>query len=77
MKVPTRYFGGLDIIFYGDVYQAEPIHDCSIFQALADENNIVPYNFWQENVKCYNLQTIVKQKDQKFISILNRICIGF
>lgn len=76
MQIPTQHFDGLDIIFCGDLYQAEPIHDSPVFQTLAMDTELMPYDFWQENIKCYNLQTTMRQKDEIFITILNKIHIG-
>jgi hypothetical protein len=30
--VHTKYFGNIDMIFYGDLYQAQPIQDSLIFE---------------------------------------------
>ncbi|XP_059067532.1 ATP-dependent DNA helicase PIF1-like [Cryptomeria japonica] len=76
MQTLTKHFGGLDIIFCGDLYQAEPIHDCLVFQAPTIDTDLLPYDFWQQLVKCFNLQTTMRQTDQLFVAALNRIRMG-
>jgi hypothetical protein len=48
--------GGLDVIMTSDFYQASPIQDSRIFKSRTNGLNILGTNFWQENIKCYELK---------------------
>ncbi|XP_059067636.1 uncharacterized protein LOC131858419 [Cryptomeria japonica] len=76
MQTPTTAFGGLDTIFCGDLYQALPIIDSIIFENKPTSTEFLPYNFWIDNVKCYPLTKTMRQKDETFISILNKIRVA-
>jgi hypothetical protein len=70
---PTCYFGGLDIIFCGDLYQAQPIKDSFIFEEPIVNSHKMSYSFWQDEVKCYQLHITMRQKNIDFIRILNKM----
>ena len=70
---PTFYFGGIDIIFCGDLYQAQPIKDSFIFEEPTINNHKTSYSFWQDEVKCYQLHITMRQKNIDFIRILNKM----
>jgi hypothetical protein len=38
--------------------------------------NVLTTNFWHENLKCYELDQIMRQNDVHFINILNRFQTG-
>ncbi|XP_059077054.1 uncharacterized protein LOC131876217 [Cryptomeria japonica] len=76
MQTPTVYFGNLDTIFCGDLYQAQLVLDSVVFENAPTSTELMPYNFWKDNIKCYSLKTTMRQKDAKFISVLNKIRIG-
>ena len=61
------------MIFCGDFYQAQPIQDSLIFEQPLMNMQTITHDFWKYNIKCYELHTIMRQKDEKFISILNRM----
>jgi exonuclease III len=61
------------MIFCGDFYQAQPIQDSLIFEQPIMNMQTITHDFWKYNIKCYELHTTMRQKDEKFISILNRM----
>jgi hypothetical protein len=69
---PTFYFGNVNLIFYGDL-QAQPIRDSMIFEEPLINKQKITYTFWQDEVKCCELQTTMHQKDIDFIGILNKM----
>jgi hypothetical protein len=69
----TKYFGNIDVVFCGDFYQAQPIQDSLIFEKPTMDMQTVTYDFWKDNVMCYELQTTMRQTNEKFIAILNRM----
>jgi hypothetical protein len=73
---PTNPFGNVDVIFYGDLFQAEPVHDSWIFEFPTFRQDKFPYSFWLDNIKYYELTKVVRQENDIFISILNRIRKG-
>ena len=38
-----------------------------------DYKNVIPYDFWKQKMKCYQLKTAMRQKDTHFVIMLNRI----
>ena len=77
MHTPTSPFGNLDIIFCGDLFQAQLIGDSWIFEDPPFFSNTIPYSFWKDNVKCFELKQVMRQDDNVFMSILNRISTCF
>jgi hypothetical protein len=51
-----EFMGGLDVIMTSDFYQASPIQDSWIFKSRTNGLNILGTNFWEENIKCYELK---------------------
>lgn len=48
--VQKKRFGNFDILFCSDLYQTQPIQDSLIFEQPILNKNLVPYDFWKENV---------------------------
>jgi hypothetical protein len=48
--------GGLNVIMTNDFYQVSPNQDSWIFKSRTNWLNILGTNFWQENIKCYELK---------------------
>lgn len=64
--------GGLQMLFFGDFLQLPPIAKFNQETKFCFETNC-----WKElNLQTFNLEEIFRQKDQKFISILNNLRIG-
>jgi ATP-dependent DNA helicase PIF1 len=72
--VQTKYFGNIDMIFCGDLYQAQPIQDSLIFEQPTVNMETITHDFWRDNIKCFELHTTMRQTDETFIAILNRMC---
>ena len=70
---PTCYFGNVDLILSEDLYQAQPIKDSFIFEKPIVSNQIIPYSFWEHEIKCYELRTRMRQKYIDCITILNKM----
>lgn len=70
-------FGGLQMIFVGDLYQLPPVvtgEEREIFQTLYD----TPYFFSAEalqsaNLEIIELEKVYRQKDSRFVEILNHV----
>lgn len=64
--------GGLQILFFGDFLQLPPISKFN-----QQTNFCFDSTCWKElNLKTFNLKEIFRQKDQKFINILNNLRNG-
>ena len=73
MHNATKPFCGLDVIFYGDFFQAQWVHDSWIFENPKLHQQTFPYSFWTNNVRFYQLETVVRQNKKEFIDILYRM----
>jgi hypothetical protein len=71
--VHTKYFGDIDMIFCGDLYQAQPIQDSLIFEQPTVNMQTMTHDFWKDNIKCFELHTTMRQTNETFIAILNRM----
>jgi hypothetical protein len=71
--VHTKYFGNIDMIFSGDIYQTHPIQYYLIFEQPTVNMKIVTHDFWKDNIKFFELHTTMCQTDETFIAILNRM----
>jgi hypothetical protein len=69
-----KYFGNIDMVFSGDRYQAQSIHNFLIFEHPTMNMKIIVYDFWRDSLKCYELHTTIQQTNQKIIAILNMMC---
>jgi energy-coupling factor transporter ATP-binding protein EcfA2 len=76
---PQLPFGGKQLIFFGDVFQLEPVtNNSEIEQLLFSGFYESPYFFSAEVFKkvhlhCIDLKKIYRQSDEGFINILNNI----
>ena len=70
-------FGSVTVIAVGDLYQLPPLKDKKIYDAPGsnyDPNPICLHgSLWQENFNFHELKHIVRQKDQQFAQLLNRV----
>jgi hypothetical protein len=53
----NQYFGNIDMVFCGDFYQVKPMHNSLIFEHPTTNMQPLTYDFWEHNIKCYELQT--------------------
>ena len=60
MCTPTSYFGNLDTFFCGGLYQAQLVLDSSVFENRTTDKDLMPYNFWNDNIKCYTLHAAMR-----------------
>ena len=59
------------MIVTGDFYQAPPIKDKWIFQKIDEGLSALAPNFWQDHIKCHELNIVMRPNDLVFINILN------
>jgi ATP-dependent DNA helicase PIF1 len=78
----SRPFGGVQVVMFGDPYQLSPIvgKDEGVRQFLQDSYPS-PYffdaNVWQHaNIQVHELETVFRQDDWEFTTILNCLRIG-
>ena len=73
----NTHFGNVTIIAVGDLYQLPPLKDKNIYDTTGsgyDPNPICLHgSLWKENFYFHELKHIVRQKDQQFAELLNRI----
>jgi hypothetical protein len=71
--VHTKYFGNIDMVFCGDLYQSQPIQDSLIFEQPTVNMQTMTHYVWKDKIKCFELHTTMRQINETFISILNRL----
>ena len=72
LKNNNKIFGGIQLIFSGDFFQLPPIGNDEDTSAFCFESNK-----WNETFsKQIELKTIFRQKDSKFIKVLNQVRLG-
>ena len=70
----ARDFGGISVIFVGDLFQLKPVCDSYIFK-----NNCAGYaplatNLWRQNARMFELTTVMTQENGgQFAQLLNRM----
>jgi len=74
-------FGGVQIVMFGDLYQLPPVVTDGELQRYFDHNYGGIYFFNAPSLQKldyakYELSTIYRQKDKKFIDLLNQIRLG-
>ena len=74
MTIP---FGGVQMVFFGDLFQLSPVVENEARQLL-EELYPSPYFFSAKvfdecNIRCIELSTIYRQKDSSFMELLNRV----
>lgn len=66
-------FGGMDIIFIGDLRQLPPVRATPIYQAT--KRRIAAPTLWRD-LKFYELDKVMRQANADFSSLLNKIGNG-
>ena len=74
-------FGGIQVMFVGDLFQLPPVVSTADMQVLADRGYEGPYFFCamalhRKDVTMVELSKIFRQKDEHFANLLNRIRIN-
>ena len=73
----ARSFGGLSVIFVGDLFQSQPVCDKYIFENGRNDYSPLANNLWEENVIMFELNTIMRQDNGgQFAQSLNRLWEG-
>ena len=77
----SRPFGGIQVMFVGDLFQLPPVVASSDMQVLADRGYEGPYFFCamalhRKDVTMIELSKIFRQKDERFANLLNQIRIN-
>jgi hypothetical protein len=71
--VQTKYFGNIDMVLCGDCYQEKLVQDSLFFYHPMINMKTSAYDFWKQNIKLYELQTTMRDRDEKIIAILNKM----
>jgi hypothetical protein len=50
------------------------MQDSLIFEQPIVNMETITHEFWRDNIKCFELHTTMRQTDETFIAILNRMC---
>jgi len=76
-REPGLPFGGIQMIFIGDLYQIPPVvtgHDKHIFKGHYESEFFFDARIYRQlEIEYVELEKIYRQSDQEFIDILNRI----
>ena len=68
------------MIAVGDLYQLPPLKDKKIYDVPGSNDDPNPIylhgSLWQENFLFHELKQVVRQKDQEFAELLNRVREG-
>ena len=73
----ARDFGGISVIFVGDLFQLKPVCDSFIFKNNSTGYAPLATNLWQQNAKMFELTTVMRQDSGgQFAQLLNRMREG-
>ena len=73
----AKDFGGLSVIFVGDLFQLKPVCDTFIFKNSGSGYSPLATNLWQQNVTMFELKTVMRQDSGgQFAHLLNRMREG-
>lgn len=76
---PTRPFGGLHVLFFGDLFQLQPIADKYVFEPLLEKGvtGLFKKSPWK-HVTMFELTEIMRQReDLRYAESMNRLRCGF
>ena len=77
LNYSDTHFGNVTIIAVGDLYQLPPLKDKKVYDTPGSnyDPNLISLHgsLWQENFNFHELKHIVRQKDQQFAQLLNRV----
>ena len=80
LQYTNSRFGNVTIIAVGDLYQLPPFKDKKIYHIPGSKDNLSPVclhgSLWQENFQFHELTQVVRQKNQQFVELLNRVRIA-
>jgi hypothetical protein len=66
LHTPTFPFQNIEIIFCGNLCQAQPVQDSWIFEQPSFHHEKMTYIFWKDNVKCFELKQGMRQENNFF-----------
>lgn len=71
-------FGGVNVLFVGDLYQLRPAGGAWVFaDKNSNDSRKFAGNLWKEHVTMFELHTIMRQRESaEFAETLNRIRVG-
>ena len=73
----ARDFGGISVIFVGDLFQLKPVCDSFIFKNNSTGYGPLATNLWQQNAKMFELTTVMRRDSGgQFAQLLNRMREG-
>ena len=73
----SKAFGGLSVIFVGDLFHFQPVCDRYIFENRGSGYSPLASYLWEENVNMFELTTIMRQDNGgQFAQLLNRLREG-
>ncbi|XP_062615938.1 uncharacterized protein LOC134277623 [Saccostrea cucullata] len=77
IKGSKEYFGGINVILIGDLFQLKPVMDGWVFDDLKKNFGPLAINLWRELFTMHELTEIMRQKDDvQFAELLNRLREG-
>ena len=80
LQYSNTRFGNVTMIAVGDLYQLPPLKDKKIYDVPGSNDDPNPIrlhgSLWQENFLFHELKQVVRQKDQEFAELLNRVREG-
>ena len=70
-------FGGLNLVFVGDLYQLKPVMQDYIFELVREEYGQLATNLWTKYFVIFEIDEVMRQKgDKDFALLLNRLREG-
>ncbi|XP_061173536.1 uncharacterized protein LOC133182702 [Saccostrea echinata] len=77
IKGSKEYFGGINVILIGDLFQLKPVMDGWVFDDLKKNFGPLATNLWRDLFTMHELTEIMRQKDDvHFAELLNRLREG-
>ena len=77
LSYSNTHFGDVTMIAVGDLYQLPPLKDKKIYDTPGNTYDLTLISLhgslWKENFNFHELKHIVRQKDQQFAQLLNRV----